>query len=513
MQQHETNLKKDSQIITKYVPVEPNGVVTVVDGLPLQEELAQDSKTLIFMLLKQLKIGMDLSRIVLPTFVLEPRSTLEKLSDFLTHVELLALVPKINDPLLRMRALVKWYLSGFYIKPKGVKKPYNPLLGEIFRCMWDHSMTVSDVKGSVSSTSFKSPSSPSSPVGTPSCSSSSSLKLQSSSSPRSPSQSPTSPSSSSLPSLTSTSTSTSTSSSSKTFLVCEQVSHHPPVAACYASNRKEGFVINGSILFRSKFYGTSVGSILEGSCIVYILPFDEEYELTFPSLYAKGFLFGTLMMELVGTVHVRCRKTGYSAEIEFRQKPVFGGDYNALQGKIFHRNTPNNALYQIQGKWDSRIEIVDTRTHESSIFWQPTVDILRNRIVCQKPARDMMLPNESDRLWEHVSAAILQGDQNRATEEKSLLERRQREDAKARTESGILHEPKLFILQPTQQQSTSSNSPLSSSVNKTLNNSSSSASGSRWVYKYMNRNVWNPLEDLEEYEADNGIIYTRKRNQ
>lgn len=37
-----------------------------------------------------------------------------------------------------MKMVVKWYLSGFYKKPKGLKKPYNPILGETFRCYWEH---------------------------------------------------------------------------------------------------------------------------------------------------------------------------------------------------------------------------------------------------------------------------------------------------------------------------------------------------------------------------------------
>ena len=62
---------------------------------------------------------------------------------------------------------------------------------------------------------------------------------------------------------------------------------------------------------------------------MYVTPFDEEYEITFPSAHAKGFLFGTLIMELVGPVHIICRKTGYSAEIEFKVKMFL------VMGKIF----------------------------------------------------------------------------------------------------------------------------------------------------------------------------------
>ena len=45
---------------------------------------------------------------------------------------------KENSPLMRMQKVVKWYLSGLYKKPKGLKKPYNPILGETFRCYWQH---------------------------------------------------------------------------------------------------------------------------------------------------------------------------------------------------------------------------------------------------------------------------------------------------------------------------------------------------------------------------------------
>lgn len=43
-----------------------------------------------------------------------------------------------QDPYKRMINIVRFYLSGFYKKPKGLKKPYNPILGEQFRCYFAH---------------------------------------------------------------------------------------------------------------------------------------------------------------------------------------------------------------------------------------------------------------------------------------------------------------------------------------------------------------------------------------
>lgn len=54
------------------------------------EELAEENKSLIWCLVKQVRPGMDLSKVVLPTFILEPRSFLDKLSDSYYHADILS---------------------------------------------------------------------------------------------------------------------------------------------------------------------------------------------------------------------------------------------------------------------------------------------------------------------------------------------------------------------------------------------------------------------------------------
>lgn len=54
------------------------------------ETLEEENKSLIWTLMKQVRPGMDLSKVVLPTFILEPRSFLDKLSDFYFHADLLS---------------------------------------------------------------------------------------------------------------------------------------------------------------------------------------------------------------------------------------------------------------------------------------------------------------------------------------------------------------------------------------------------------------------------------------
>ncbi|EXJ87258.1 hypothetical protein A1O3_04217 [Capronia epimyces CBS 606.96] len=89
-------------------------------------------------IISQLRPGADLSRVTLPTFILEPRSMLERITNFMAHPDTLLPMPEVEDPVERFVAVVRFYLSGWHIRPPGVKKPLNPILGETFTCYWDY---------------------------------------------------------------------------------------------------------------------------------------------------------------------------------------------------------------------------------------------------------------------------------------------------------------------------------------------------------------------------------------
>jgi oxysterol-binding protein-related protein 8 len=53
------------------------------------EVLDDEPRSILLGLISQLRKGMDLHRVTLPTFVLEPRSMLERITDFMSHPELI----------------------------------------------------------------------------------------------------------------------------------------------------------------------------------------------------------------------------------------------------------------------------------------------------------------------------------------------------------------------------------------------------------------------------------------
>lgn len=101
------------------------------------EILDDEPKSIILEMIKQLRYGMDLHKVTFPTFVLEPRSMLERITDFMAHPELIIKASELEDPVERFVGVVRYFLAGWHVRPKGVKKPYNPVLGEYFRCRWN----------------------------------------------------------------------------------------------------------------------------------------------------------------------------------------------------------------------------------------------------------------------------------------------------------------------------------------------------------------------------------------
>lgn len=101
------------------------------------DEVDDQGQSILMGIISQLRPGCDLSRITLPTFILERKSMLERITNQLQQPDIVLAAHKASDPLQRFLLVVKWYLSGWHIAPKAVKKPLNPVLGEFFTAYWD----------------------------------------------------------------------------------------------------------------------------------------------------------------------------------------------------------------------------------------------------------------------------------------------------------------------------------------------------------------------------------------
>uniref|UniRef100_A0A8C5E6A6 Oxysterol-binding protein n=1 Tax=Gouania willdenowi TaxID=441366 RepID=A0A8C5E6A6_GOUWI len=254
-------------------------------------ESVEEHKSVIMHLLSQVRLGMDLTKVVLPTFILERRSLLEMYADFFAHPDLFVSIAEQPEPKDRMVQVVKWYLSAFHAGRKGsvAKKPYNPILGEVFYCHWDLPETVSE--GPVPWSSLNS-----------------------------------------------------------VCFVAEQVSHHPPISAFYAECLNKKIQFNAHIWTKSKFLGMSIGVHNIGQGCVSCLEHDEHYILTFPNGYGRSILT-VPWVELGGECNISCSKSGYSANIVFHTKPFYGGKKHRVTAEIFPPND-KKSFCSIEGEWN-----------------------------------------------------------------------------------------------------------------------------------------------------------------
>ncbi|KAF9014924.1 hypothetical protein BDQ17DRAFT_1385771 [Cyathus striatus] len=334
------------------------------------ENRDENEGSIISSLISQLRVGMDLHRVTFPTFVLEPRSMLERITDFMSHPDLIFGAELYDDPEERFVRVLQYYLAGWHIKPKGVKKPYNPVLGEFFRCRYDY------------------------PNGT------------------------------------------------QGFYIAEQVSHHPPVSVFFYISPANHVSIMGELRPKSKFLGNSVSTIMDGENRVTLLgrPDDGEYVITMPNMYARGILFGKMVLELGDTCIAKNEKNGLFCDLEFKTKGFFSGTYNAISGRIRKNSTE---VGEVSGRWSHVMDLKNTKTGKKRVLFDAVKD---GQNVSPKwvPPEDEQETNESRRLWKDLTQAIQLKDMEKATDAKSLVEDAQREQRKKMDESGEEHIPCFF---------------------------------------------------------------------
>lgn len=110
-------------------------------------------------------------------------------------------------------------------------------------------------------------------------------------------------------------------------------------------------------------------------------------------------------------MYLKCEKTGYRADLEFKLKPMLGGaDFmNFVTGKL---RLGKETLATISGYWDDCISIEDKRTGEKQTLWNATNGEVRSqRLKRCTVAFDEQMDYESEKLWSKVSAAIHQENQ------------------------------------------------------------------------------------------------------
>lgn len=109
--------------------------------------------------------------------------------------------------------------------------------------------------------------------------------------------------------------------SGETRVLSEQVSHHPPITACYIWNEKLGISAQGFTQQEITFSG-NVHIKQKGYALLHIDAYDEDFLIPVPNVKVKGILTGPYP-ELHGEYNL-ISSSGYVSHIKFEGKGFWG---------------------------------------------------------------------------------------------------------------------------------------------------------------------------------------------
>ncbi|KAI1815109.1 oxysterol-binding family protein [Poronia punctata] len=416
--------------------------------IPPEEDTPQSdgSKLKTFLSILRKFIGVsDLAavRFSLPSQLLEPTPNLEYWN-YLDSPSAFAAIGTSDDPLDRMLEVLRfWFTKDLkYVKGKPCK-PYNSCLGEFFRCNWEaeDNAPLIDTKSLrvVSGLNSSASSVKSAKAAKSDARAASSVSVA---------QTPSSPAGRTV----------------KISYLTEQTSHHPPVSAFYVSCPAKGLHARGYDQISAKFTGTAIkvspGEHNLGIFITLERRDNETYQLTHPAAHLGGLLRGALSVTVGDVAYVTCATTKLKAILHYIEDGWLGRAQNKVEGVIFRYDPDNDDKVRIKdvpdsdvvarlgGGWKDKIVFtlgpkpVDSHPADQQI----TIIDLNPLTVAPKtlPPKEEQAENESLKLWDGVTEAILSKQYSKATNIKIELEEKQREKARERERTNEPFVPVFF---------------------------------------------------------------------
>ncbi|KAJ3122638.1 HEAT repeat-containing protein 2 [Physocladia obscura] len=362
---------------------------TVVAPETLDMDENSSKISVVWSLLRKLTHVKDIGamRISLPANLMDPRSNLE-FWNYNDRPDLFACMADPEEPVERMVHVLRWFLckdTKWKEKAPEIRKPYNPVLGEIFKCEWnaDPSAGKTFVDADVS-------------------------KLL---------------------------------AGRKTIKVAcltEQLVHNPSISAFYYECKKKGVMARGVDHVAAKFTGTALkfgaGEHNYG-IFVNLEKWNEEYNLTYPWASVGGWLTGHPYITVSENTTIICKESGLRCILHYKDEPYFAGPKFLIEGKIYKYDEKSKDIANISkvpdsqvvakiwGSWNGKIyaKLIDSGAEGMIIDIQESVTAPK----ILNPVEDME-EVESRRMWYDVTTAIEEKRYADATRLKREIEDRQR---------------------------------------------------------------------------------------
>ncbi|KAL2355374.1 oxysterol binding protein-like protein [Cryomyces antarcticus] len=227
-----------------------------------------------------------------------------------------------------------------------------------------------------------------------------------------------------------------------TQLVSEQVSHHPPVTAYCIWNAQHGVRLQGYNAQKASFSRTiNVKQI--GHALYHLDGYNEDYLITLPAIHIEGLITGSPYVELNKSTYIQS-SSGFTAKIEYAGKGWVSGKKNSFTAQLYPTGKEKEPLYTLDGQWTDSFTIKEgDGKHKARVIDTYDAKALKGTPLITAPI-EQQDPLESQRAWQKVAAAIVKGDMDKTSYEKSIIENQQRELRKKEAAEGREWERTFF---------------------------------------------------------------------
>lgn len=146
-------------------------------------------------------------------------------------------------------------------------------------------------------------------------------------------------------------------------IICEQVSHHPPVSAFHAES--DDWFFHGSIHPKLKFWGKSVEIQPKGTVTVEFPKLKEAYTWTNVTCCVHNIIMGKMWIEQYGNMEIVSHSSSYKAHLTFKQASGSSKNLHRVEGYISDKS--KHKLFYIYGKWTEFIKCTDYASYDDYI--------------------------------------------------------------------------------------------------------------------------------------------------
>lgn len=190
-----------------------------------------------------------------------------------------------------------------------------------------------------------------------------------------------------------------TSTDSNFRMVCEQVSHHPPITAYYSESFRPSKVDK----IRWKYYGSvnpfmkinfmhaCVECYPEGIQTVELPEHDEVYTWQNLKVTAHNIILGKLWFEQTGRIELINHKLNMKCVMDFKPYSWFSKSLNRMEGYIVDKKNTKIAL--LNGKWDEFLYATN-KVSKSTEFFKRTESLMDNHNKFKKSNSNSSLKDE-----------------------------------------------------------------------------------------------------------------------